>query len=144
MRGFRFPETLACAQPQWVFWAIRNHPKNLHSFYIEPNGEMTQIECGSTHTCMCVWYMYTKRYFTNLISKIGTSDFSGSLKFSLRLRKENCAVGLNEICRFSCVLIKCLLFQSSKINHDSWVQNSTSLGFIIGNPLNHCIGMPFI
>lgn len=116
MRGFRFPETLACFQSQWVFWAIRNYPKNLCCFYIEPNGEMTAKRTWVyAHVHMCVIYIHTKKYFTNIILKNGTLNFSASLKFSLRLRKNNYAVWWKEIWKFSHLLIKCLVFQSIKI-----------------------------
>lgn len=115
MRGFRFPETLACSQPQWVFWAIRNYPENLHNFYIEPNCEMTPKRarvCAHVHAC--VIYVHGKVLYKSFI-KNWHFIISGFWKFSLRLRKDNYAVWLNQICRISCVLIKCLLFQSSKI-----------------------------
>lgn len=115
MRGFRFPETLACFQSQWVFWAIRNYPKNLCSFYIEPKGETKAKKTWvHAHVHMCVIYIHKKvlyKYYT----KNGTLDFSASLKFSLRRRKNNYAVWLKEIWKFSCLLIKCLVFQSNKI-----------------------------
>lgn len=115
MRGFRFPETLARFQCQWIFWAIRNYPKNVCSFYIELMDKWQQRERECMHICICVWYIYTKRYFTNIILKNGTLSFSTSLKFSLRLRKSNYGVWLKEIWRFSCLLVKCLVFQSIKI-----------------------------
>lgn len=115
MRGFRFPETLARFQCEWVFWAIRNYPKNVCSFYIELNGEMTAKRTWvHAHVHMCVIYI-PKMYFTNIILKNCTLNFSASLKFSLRLRKSNYAVWLKEIWRFSYLLVKCLVFQSIKI-----------------------------
>lgn len=103
---------------QWVFWAIRNYPKNLCSFYIEPNGEMTAKRTwvyAHVHMCVIYIYIHTKRYFTNIILRNGTLNFSASLKFSLRLWKNNYAVWLKEIWKFSRLLVKCLVFQSIKI-----------------------------
>lgn len=117
MRGFRFPETLACFQSQWVFWAIQNYPKNLCSFYVKriSNGEMTAKRTWvHAHVHMCVIHIY-KRVLYKYYTKNGTLNFFPLLKFSLRLRKNNYAVWLKEIWRFSCLMVKCLVFQSIKI-----------------------------
>lgn len=86
MRGFRFPETLAYSQPQWVFWAIRNYPKNLHSFYIECNGEMTAKRTWvHAHVHVCVIHVYKKVLYKSYIKNWHFRFFW--LKFSLRLRE---------------------------------------------------------